>query len=122
MRNIESVILKTAIYCRAIAASLPLLIAASPATAAGDEELVSFRCALAIDAVLAKLDESAENLIIQQALASINDDNGQLVCIPINAGEIQVRLQTTDMTRADNRLVFSLDAKTYSVRKTFYGR
>ena len=93
-----------------------------PAAAQEGEELVSFRCALAIDAVLAKLDESAENLVIQQALASVDDDNGQLVCIPISADEIQVRLQTTEMTRADNRLVFSLDAKTYSVRKMFYGR
>ena len=87
-----------------------------------EEELVSFRCALAIDAVLARLDEQTENLVIQQALESINDKNGQLVCIYMSADEIQVRLQTTDMTPADNRLVFSLDANTYSVRKTFYGR
>jgi len=85
------------------------------------EELVSFRCALAIDAVLAKLDEQ-QNLVIQQALKNINDKNGQLVCIYMSADEIQVRLQSTDMTAADNRLVFSLDANTYSVRKTFYGR
>jgi hypothetical protein len=87
-----------------------------------EEELVSFRCALAIDAVLASLDEQTQNLVIQQALESINDKNGQLVCIYMSADEIQVRLQTTDMTSADNRLVFSLDAKTYSVRKTYYGR
>ncbi len=87
-----------------------------------EEELVSFRCALAIDAVLARLDEQTENLVIQQALESINDKNGQLVCIYMSDDEIQVRLQTTDMTPADNRLVFSLDANTYSVRKTFYGR
>jgi hypothetical protein len=87
-----------------------------------EEELVSFRCALAIDAVLASLDQQTQNLVIQQALESINDKNGQLVCIYMSVDEIQVRLQTTDMTSADNRLVFSLDAKTYSVRKTFYGR
>jgi len=87
-----------------------------------ESELVSFRCALAIDAVLARLDEQTQNLVIQQALESINDKNGQLVCIYMSADEIQVRLQSTDMTSADNRLVFSLDAKTYSVRKTFYGR
>ena len=90
--------------------------------AQGSEELVSFRCALALDAVLAKLDSSSENLVVQQALANIDDVNGQLVCIPMSADEIQVRLQSTEMTGNDNRLVFSLDAKTYEVRKTFYGR
>lgn len=93
-----------------------------PLTAQADEELVSFRCALAIDAVLAKLDTSVENLVIQQAMAHINDVNGQMVCIPMSADEIQVRLQSTEMTGNDNRLVFSLDARTYEVRKTFYGR
>jgi hypothetical protein len=86
------------------------------------EELVSFSCALAIDAVLAKLDEQSTNLVIKQALSTINDVNGQLVCIPISADEIQVRLQSTDMGDADNRLVFSVDAKTYTVLKIFFGR
>jgi len=94
----------------------------NPLAAQSSAELVSFRCALAIDSVLAELDMSSENLVIQQALAHINEVNGQLVCIPISDSEIQVRLQSTEMTGNDNRLVFSLDAKTYQVRKTFYGR
>jgi len=94
----------------------------SPLAARPGEELVSFRCARAIDAVLTELDLNSENLVIQQALQQIDDTNGQLVCIPISADEIQVRLQSTEMTGNDNRLVFSLDAKTYNVRKTFYGR
>jgi hypothetical protein len=85
-------------------------------------EQVSFRCALAIDAVLARLDEQIENLVVKQALDRITEQNGQLVCISISADEIQVRLQASDMTAADNRLVFSLDAKTYKVLKTYYGR
>ena len=103
-----------------------LLMAATllqPAIAAtGEEEVVSFSCALAIDAVLAKLDEQTDNLVVQQALAQINDKTGQMVCIRISDAEIQVRLQSTEMTAADNRLVFSLDANSYAVRKTFYGR
>lgn len=94
-----------------------------PASAAeGKEELVSFSCALAIDAVLTRLDEQTDNIVIQQALSEIDDRNGQFVCISLRAGEIQVRLQSTDMTGADNRLVFALDADTYAVRKIFYGR
>ena len=97
--------------------------AAAPAADAGrGEELVSFSCALAIDAALAELDEQANNLVIQQALSVIDDVNGQIVCIPISADEIQVRLQSTEMKHSDNRLVFSIDARTYSVLKTFYGR
>ncbi len=92
----------------------------SSAEAAG--ELVSFRCARAIDATLAHLDEQAENLIIKEVLSKIDDVNGQLVCIPMSASEIQVRLQSTDMGYFDNRLVLSIDPKTYKVLKTFYGR
>lgn len=102
---------------------LPLLtLLAGMAHAQSPEEVVSFRCALAIDAVLSELDNSAENPVIQQELDAIDDANGQLVCISISAEEIQVRLQSTDMHPNDNRLVFSLDARTYVVNKTFYGR
>lgn len=108
--------------CRPIPALLLALVLPNPASALPAEELVSFRCALAIDAVLAELDENSQNIVIQQALGNIDDVNGQLVCIPISADEIQVRLQSTEMSDADNRLVISLDAKTYAVRKIFYGR
>jgi len=99
-----------------------LCFADSYAAEPDQQEKVSFRCALAIDAVLARLDEQTENLVIKQALDRITEQNGQLVCISMNDNEIQVRLQASDMTAADNRLVFSLDAKTYKVRKTYYGR
>ena len=95
---------------------------AGSAAAESAEEVVSFQCALAIDAVLAELDTNSTNVVIQDALSTIDDTNGQLVCIPISADEIQVRMQSTDMGYSDNRLVFSLDAKTYVVQKTFYGR
>ena len=98
------------------------MLPGAPAQAQEAEELVSFRCALAIDAVLAELDNSAENRVIQQALSHINDNNGQLVCITISPSEIQVRLQYTEMANNENRLVLSLDANTYAVNKIFYGR
>ena len=105
---------------------LVALLAAIPAghvyAEKGAEEVVSFSCALAIDAALAELDGQSQNLVIQQVLSEIDDVNGQLVCIPMSADEIQVRLQSTDMAYADNRLVFSIDAKTYTILKTFYGR
>ena len=56
------------------------------------------------------------------AVPSVDDNNGEFVCIYINPKEIQVRLQSTDMTNADNRLVFALDASTYEVLKTYFGR
>jgi len=107
---------------RVVAVLLAALSVPALATADDGEELVSFHCALAIDAVLAELDENSTNLVIKQALETIDDRNGQLVCIPINADEIQVRLQSTDMIASDNRLVISLDARTYAVKKIFYGR
>ena len=101
---------------------LPFILLGNLRAAELKEEVVSFSCALAIDAALTELDEDAHNLVIQHALSTINDENGQLVCIVMSADEIQVRLQSTDMKASDNRLVLSINAKTYKVRKKFYGR
>jgi len=103
---------------------LALLALAAPnsAVAAPPEELVSFKCALAIGAVFKELEKLSENPVSKEAIGNIDDQNGQFVCIYINPREIQVRLQSTDLTAADNRLVFSLDAATYVVRKTYFGR
>ena len=94
----------------------------NPAAAAPPEELVSFKCALAIGAVFKELEKLSENLVTKEAIGDIDDQNGEFVCIYINPKEIQVRLQSTDLTTADNRLVFSLDASTYVVLKTYFGR
>ena len=93
----------------------------NPAAAAPPEELVSFKCALAIGAVFKELEKLSENLVTKEAIGDIDDQNGEFVCIYINPKEIQVRLQSTDLTAADNRLVFSLDAATYVVLKTYFG-
>ena len=101
---------------------LPFVLLGNLQAAEPREEIVSFSCALAIDAALAELDEQMGNPVIKQALSTINDENGQLVCIVMSANEIQVRLQSTDMKASDNRLVLSINAKTYKVQKKFYGR
>ena len=105
-----------------LTALLPFVLLGNLRAAQFEEEVVSFSCALAIDAALAELDKDAHNLIIQHALSTINDKNGQLVCIVMSANEIQVRLQSTDMKVTDNRLVLSINSKTYKVQKKFYGR
>lgn len=94
----------------------------NPAAAAPPDELVSFKCALAIGAVFKELEKLSENPVSKEAIGNIDDQNGEFVCIYINPREIQVRLQSTDLTAADNRLVFSLDADTYVVLKTYFGR
>ena len=90
--------------------------------AESSEEVVSFRCSLAIDAVIAEMDKQAENLVTQEALSQINDKNGEFVCIQTDDSKMFVRLQSKDMKATDNKLVFTIDVNTYRVLKTFYGR
>jgi hypothetical protein len=99
------------------ALALPNQVAAEPR-----EKVVSFSCALAIQAVFAELEKLMENPVTKEAVGKIDDQNGEFVCIEISDSEIQVRLQSTDLTSADNRLVFKLDAVTYVVLKTYFGR
>jgi hypothetical protein len=95
----------------------PTLLHAEPS-----EEVVSFRCSLAIDAVIAEMDKQAENLVTQEALSQVNEKNGEFVCIQTDDSKMFVRLQSKEMKATDNRLVFTIDVKTYRVLKTFYGR
>ncbi len=90
--------------------------------AESSEEVVSFRCSLAIDAVIAEMDKQAENLVTQEALSQINEKNGEFVCIQTDDSKMFVRLQSKEMKATDNRLVFTIDVNTYRVLKTFYGR
>ncbi|MEM7564765.1 MAG: hypothetical protein AAF353_17195 [Pseudomonadota bacterium] len=90
---------------------------------AGDDkiEIVSFRCSLAIDAVFAELDRQAGNPVTAEALERIDEDTAEFVCASVSETKILVRLQSPDMTATDNKLVFTLDARTYAVTKTHYG-
>ena len=85
-------------------------------------EVISFRCGLAIDAVIAEMDKQAGNLVTQEALSAVNEKNGEFVCIETDDSKMFVRLQSKEMKATDNRLVFTIDVKTYRVLKTFYGR
>ena len=71
--------------------------------AESSEEVVSFRCSLAIDAVIAEMDKQAENLVTQEALSAINEKNGEFVCIQTDDSKMFVRLQSKQMKATDNR-------------------
>ena len=86
-----------------------------------EPEVISFRCALALDAVVAELDTQAENRITQQALDRIDEDSGEFVCVRADAATIVVRLQSPDMAPTEGKLVFTVDARTYRVLKTYFG-
>ena len=91
--------------------------------AAGPEgEIISFRCGLAIDAVIAELDTQASNEVTQEAMSKIDETNGEFVCIPVDDSKIFVRLQSKVMSATDNRLLFTVNTQTYRVIKTLYGR
>ncbi len=93
------------------------LVAAAP-----EGEIVSFRCGLAIDAVIAELDTQASNPVTQEAMSKIDETNGEFVCIPVDDLKIFVRLQSKAMSATDNRLLFTVNTQTYRVTKTLYGR
>ena len=84
-------------------------------------DVISFRCALAIDAVLSELDKQAKNPVTQKALERANEDTGEFVCVRADADTILVRLQAPNMLPEEGKLVFTIDARTYKVTKTTYG-
>ena len=86
-----------------------------------DGEVVSFRCTMALDAVISELDRQSSNPVTQQALDRIDEDNGEFVCIRADAKTIAVRLQTPGMSPTESKLVFTVDTRTYKVLKTYYG-
>lgn len=86
-----------------------------------EPEIVSFSCALALDAVVAELDTQAENRITQQALERIEVESGEFVCLRADEKTIVVRLQSPDMAPTEGKLIFTVDAQTYRVLKTYFG-
>lgn len=96
-------------------------LAAGGTAQESEPEIVSFRCVLAFDAVLAELDRQAENPVTQQALERIDEDRGEFVCARASDETIVVRLQTPDMSPTEGRLRFTVDPATYRVLKTYFG-
>ncbi len=84
-------------------------------------DVISFRCALAVEAVLAELDKQARNPVTQKALERVGEDNGEFICVRVDADTILMRLQAPDMLPEEGKLVFTIDAHTYKVLKTTYG-
>ena len=84
-------------------------------------ESVSFRCGLALDAVIAELDTQTDNPVTQQALERLGEDQGEFVCVRTDDRTIVVYLLARDRTALEGKLVFTVDARTYEVLKTYYG-
>ncbi len=104
----------------AIALALALACGMLPARLVA-ADVVSYRCALALDAVIAELDSQAKNAVTQKALQRIDEDSGEFVCVLADADTIYVRLQAPDMLSSESKLVFTIDAHSYEVLKTTYG-
>ena len=102
-------------------ASIVLGFAFPVAAQQGEPVIVSFRCVLALDAVLAELDRQSENLVIKEALERIDEDRGEFVCVHVDAKTIVVRLQSPDLAVTEGKLVFTVDPVTYRILKTYFG-
>ena len=105
----------------AIALAASALACGNGAAQQAEAEVVSFRCVLALDAVLAELDRQADNPVIEQALDRIDEDRGEFVCSRADTRTIVVRLQSPDLAPAEGKLVFTVDPVTYKIMKTYFG-
>ena len=85
-------------------------------------EVVSMKCSLAIEAAIQEMNRQSSNPVVQEALANIDEDDGQFICIRPNNSQIFVRLEAKGMAAEDNKLMFTINAKTYEVERTLYGR
>lgn len=86
------------------------------------EQIISLNCGYAIAAVIGEMGTQTSNQVMQEALSLINEDNGQFVCLQPADGKIYVRLQSTEMTTNDNKLVFTVNPLSYEIERTIYGR
>ena len=103
-------------------ASIICLVLFFPVNSLASEQIISMKCALAIDAAFEELDSQINNPVTQQALSEISEKDGQFICNQPNDSVIYLRLENISMTAADNKLVLTVDARTLKVMKTYYGR
>jgi len=89
------------------------------ATATG--RVISLQCGYAVATVIGEMGTTS-NKIMQEALSKIDENNGAFVCLQAENGKIYVRLQSTDMSANDNKLVFTINTRSYEIEKTTYGR
>lgn len=99
------------------------LIVISPivAGATATEQIISLKCSYAIAVVIGEMG-TTNNEIMQEALSMIDENNGEFICRQTGNGKIYVRLQSTEMSANDNKLVFTIDSLSYEIEKTIYGR
>jgi hypothetical protein len=99
------------------------LIVISPivAGATATEQIISLKCSYAIAVVIGEMG-TTKNEIMQEALSMIDENNGEFICRQTGNGKIYVRLQSTEMSANDNKLVFTIDSLSYEIEKTTYGR
>jgi len=84
-------------------------------------QVISLKCSYAIAAVIGEMGTTT-NKIMQEALREIDENNGEFVCLQPDNGKIYVRLQSTDMSANDNKLMFTINTRSYEIEKTIYGR
>jgi len=84
-------------------------------------QVISLKCSYAIAAVIGEMGTTT-NKIMQEALREIDENNGEFVCLQPDNGKIYVRLQSTSMSANDNKLMFTINTRSYEIEKTIYGR
>lgn len=84
-------------------------------------QVISLQCSYAIATVLGEMGTTT-NKVMQEALSGIDETNGEFVCLQAGNGNIYVRLQSTEMSANDNKLVFTINTRSYEIEKTTYGR
>jgi hypothetical protein len=95
----------------------PAVTAATAAT-----QIISLKCSYAIAAVIGEMGTQTSNKVMQEALSLIDENNGEFVCLQPGDGKIYVRLQSTEMTTKDNKLLFTINMLSYEIERTIYGR
>lgn len=101
---------------------LTCLVLISPVVGAtAIEQTISLKCSYAIATILGEMG-TTNNKVMQEALDLINESNGEFICRRPGNGKIYVRLQSTEMSADDNKLVFTIDGISYEIEKTIYSR
>ena len=100
------------------------LIFISPAVtaAAATAQVISLKCSYAIAAVIGEMGTQTDNKVMREALSLIDENNGEFVCLQPGDGKIYVRLQSTEMTASDYKLVFTINMLSYDIERTIYAR
>jgi hypothetical protein len=95
----------------------PAVIAATTAA-----QVVSLKCGYAIATVIGEMGTQTSNKVMREALSLIDENNGEFVCLQPGDGKIYVRLQSTEMTANDYKLVFTINTLSYEIERTIYAR